>query len=126
MRLLAALCLTLAGCCRPQATSAPQPTDPCAEACTNLRLLGCPEGSVEGEASCENVCRKAQGTGVRVDTDCIARARSVSEVHDCHVRCESTTRNARLGFSVSIPSGIDNHRIFLRIKNILGTGLPTG
>lgn len=63
----------------------------CASACANLLRFQCPEGKVKpGEDSCYVVCRRAEGTGGRIDFKprCVTAARSKTAIRACRTyRC---------------------------------------
>lgn len=69
--------------------SAPVASDQCAQACANLRKLGCPEGSsVDGGDSCERVCGVTYVGVFNIKPACVASASSVAGVRACGtVRC---------------------------------------
>jgi hypothetical protein len=62
----------------------PPVTETCANACANLRRLGCPEGEpTEAGASCEQVCDNAQASPAPLPTGCVAQATTCDAATNC-------------------------------------------
>ena len=62
--------------------------DPCMRACSNLKILGCPEGL---DPSCVVVCQEAQTSKITdLRPDQIAKAKSIAEIRKIgSVACDS-------------------------------------
>ncbi len=63
----------------------PDPTVGCAEACTHLRELRCPQAQpTEAGASCEQVCANVNASGtLLLDTKCVVQASSCDAADRC-------------------------------------------
>lgn len=63
---------------------------PCAKACANLRVLGCPEGAKPtGGKACYEVCEEDQRASSKtLRVGCVSSAKTRLDVLSCGVRCE--------------------------------------
>lgn len=80
--------VAIVGCpsVRPVNPPSDSPSSSCTSACTNLHAItACPEG--DDITACAEVCTVSPGTevGVVVDWDCIASAKTASDVQKCGV-----------------------------------------
>ena len=57
----------------------------CGRACARLDAFGCHEAEPSpGGIPCRTICKRS---GVLLDAECVAGARTLTELHGCNVRC---------------------------------------
>lgn len=81
---LALLTLLFMACGPKPTPHIPDDTHMCADACENLRALGCQEGEqLEDGSSCESFCVETQDSGHALNPTCVSQIQACSEIESC-------------------------------------------